>query len=85
MNEIKTKVESIYIYLEQSSLSVEEISKRLDIKLCKINDILYGNAWIDISCKYDFSNRGHNFNFHSWTFNDYRNHIIREILMKRRE
>lgn len=35
--------------LEDSSLSVKEISKILNITKCKVNSILYGSAWTEVS------------------------------------
>lgn len=43
--------------LEDNSLSVKEISKMLNITKCKVNSILYGSAWTEVSRKYDFSKR----------------------------
>lgn len=51
------QVHRICAYLQHSILSIDEISERLETSKSTINSILYGNAWINISCKYDFSKR----------------------------
>ena len=35
----------------------DEISKMISVKKCKVNSILYGNSWRNVSKKYNFNNR----------------------------
>lgn len=44
-------------FLQNTDLSVDQISSKLNITKCKINAVLYGSAWTFISCNYDFNNR----------------------------
>ena len=50
-------VKKICKMLQNTDLSVKEISKYLGIGKAKINAILYGNAWRRISDNYDFQKR----------------------------